>query len=152
MGVVVSSMLKPKKPEDLKRVADYIIEQTRVQSLKDIGSEWPLNQDVGWGNQGLIINENGAIWQDSSYYSKHLNIEELASNIALHFPDIEFTLHQWTDNDPFGYSYLWDGNRWVENEEPEDMDYIDEQLNNVVDIAPENCTYTPDEDDEERPF
>ena len=152
MGVVVSNLLKTKEPEDLKRAADYIIEQTRVQSLKDTGSEWPFNQDVGWGDQGLIIDEKGALWQDSSYYAKHLNIEELTSNIARHFPDMEFTLDIWADNDPIGYSYLWDGNQWVENEEPEDMDYIDEQLDNVSDIAPENCTYTPDEDDEDLPF
>ena len=152
MGVVVWNMLKTKEPEDLKRVLDYIIEETRVQSLKDTGSEWPLNQDVEWGHQGLIIDEEGALWQDSSYYAKHLNIDELATNIARQFPDIEFTLDIWADNDHIGFSYLWDGNRWVENEEPEDMDYIDEQLDNVSDIAPENCTYTPDEDDEDRPF
>lgn len=152
MGVVVSNLLKTKDPDDLKRVINYIIEETRVQSLKDTGSEWPLNQDVGWGDQGLIINEEGALWQDSSYYAKHLNIGELATNIARQFPDMEFTLDIWADNDPIGYSYLWDGNQWVENEEPEDMDYIDELLDNVSDIAPENCTYTPDEDDEDRPF
>ena len=152
MGVVVSSMLKTKEPEDLKRAADYIIEQTRVQSLKDVGTEWLPNQDKEWGGQGFDIDEEGALWQDSSHYSKHLNIEELTSNIARQFPDIEFTLDIWADNDPIGCSYLWDGNQWVENEEPEDMDYIDELLNYVVDIAPENCTYTPDEDDEERPF
>ena len=140
MGVVVWNMLKTKEPEDLKRAADYIIEQTRVQSLKDTGSEWPLNQDVGWGDQGLIIDEEGALWQDSSYYAKHLNIDELATNIARQFSDMEFTLDIWADNDPIGCSYLWDGNQWVENEEPEDMDYIDEQLDNVSDIAPENCT------------
>ena len=152
MGVVVSNLLKTKDPDDLKRVLDYIIEETRVQSLKDTGSEWPLNQDVGSCDQGLIINEEGALWQDSSYYAKHLNIDELATNIARQFPDMEFTLDIWADNDPIGYSYLWDGNQWVENEEPEDMDYIDEQLDNVSDIAPENCTYTPNEDDEDRPF
>lgn len=152
MGVVVSNLLKTKDPDDLKRVLDYIIEETRVQSLKDTGSEWPLNQDVGWGDQGLIINEEGALWQDSSYYAKHLNIDELATNIAQQFPDMEFTLDIWADNDPIGYSYLWDGNQWVENEESEDMDYIDNQLDNVSDIALENCTYTPDEDDEDRPF
>ena len=152
MGVVVWSMLKTKEPEDLKRAADYIIEQTRVQSLKDVGTEWLPNQDKEWGEQGFNIDEEGALWQDSSYYSKHLNIEELATNIARQFPDMEFTLDIWADNDPIGYSYLWDGNQWVENEEPEDMDYIDEQLDNVSDIAPENCTYTPDEDDEDLPF
>lgn len=82
MGVVVSNLLKTKDPDDLKRVLDYIIEETRVQSLKDTGSEWPLNQDVGSYDQGLIINEEGALWQDSSYYAKHLNIDELATNIA----------------------------------------------------------------------
>ena len=86
MGVVVSNLLKTKDPDDLKRVLDYIIEETRVQSLKDTGSEWPLNQDVGWGDQGLIINEEGALWQDSSYYAKHLNNGELATNIARQYP------------------------------------------------------------------
>ncbi len=119
MGVVVSTLLKTNEPDDLKKVTDYIIEQTRVQSLKDTGSEWPLNQDVGSCDQGLIINEEGALWQDSSYYAKHLNIDELATNIARQFPDMEFTLHQWADNDPIGYSYLWNGDHWVEYEDDE---------------------------------
>ena len=92
------------------------------------------------------------VWQDSSYFPKHLNIGELTSAIARQFPDIDFTLDIWADNDPIGSSYLWNGNQWVENRDSEDMDYIDEQLDHVADIAPGDCTYTPDEDDEERPF
>ena len=152
MGVVVWSMLKTKEPEDLKRTADYIIEQTRVQSLKDVGTEWLPNRDKEWGEQGFNIDEEGALWQDSSYYSKHLNIEELTSNIARQFPDMEFTLDIWADNDPIGSEYLWDGNQWLKIEGSEEQDYIDEQLNHIVDIAPVDCTYTPDEDDEELPF
>lgn len=154
MGVVVSNLLKTKDPDDLKRVLDYIIEETRVQSLKDTGTEWPLNQDVGWGDQGLIINEEGALWQDSSYYAKHLNIDELATNIARHFPDMEFTLDIWADNDPIGRNFLWDGSQWVEYDDPEAEEYIKEQLDSLQsdNVAPENCTYTPDEDDEDRPF
>ena len=154
MGVVVSNLLKTKDPDDLKRVLDYIIEETRVQSLKDTGSEWPLNQDVGFCDQGLIINEEGALWQDSSYYAKHLNIDELATNIARQFPDMEFTLAQWADNDPIGRNFLWDGSQWVEYDDPEAEEYIEEQLDSLQsdNVAPENCTYTPDEDDEERPF
>ena len=65
MGVVVWSLLKTKEPDDLKRAADYIIEQTRVQSLKDVGTEWLPNQDKEWGRQGFNIDEEGALWQDS---------------------------------------------------------------------------------------
>ena len=155
MGVVVWNMLKTKEPEDLKRAADYIIEQTMAQSLKDLKSEWLPNQDRGWGEQGFDIDDQGVVWQDSSYYHHHLNIEELVTNIARQFPDIEFTLAQWADNDPVGRNFLWDGSQWVEYDDPEAEEYIEEQLDCLQsdNVAPENCTYTPDEDDDEiRPF
>ena len=47
MGVVVSNLLKTKDPDDLKRVLDYIIEETRLQSLKDTGSDGHSTRMLG---------------------------------------------------------------------------------------------------------
>ena len=37
MGVIGSTTLVTRYPKDIKKVVDYAIEQTKIQSLKDTG-------------------------------------------------------------------------------------------------------------------
>lgn len=86
MGVIGSTSLRTRSPKDIKKVLDYCIEQTKIQSLKDTGIEWQPNQAVGkdWdGAQRFDIFEDCIVWQDNSYsYPNNLNIEELATKIT----------------------------------------------------------------------
>lgn len=145
MGVVGSTTLRTRSPKDIKKVVDYAIEQTKIQSLKDTGVEWQPNQPVGedwYGAQLFEIEEDYIYWQDNSYsYPKNLNVEELVTRIVKQFPEIEFVLCEYNDNSPgVVYEYLWDGNKWQEMIEPalgfiidcDDKEKAKEQFSSVI--------------------
>lgn len=122
MGVIGRTSLRTRSPKDIKKVLDYCIEQTKIQSLKDTGIEWQPNQAVGkdWdGAQRFDIFEDCIVWQDNSYsYPNNLNIEELATKIAKQFPEIEFVLSEYNDSCPGNvYEHFWDGKEWIEMQE-----------------------------------
>ena len=120
MGVIGSTTLVTRNPKDIKKVVDYAIEQTKIQSLKDTGVEWQPGQSVGedcYGAQRFDIFEDKIVWQDSSYYyPNNLKTEELVTKIAKQFPDIDFVLYE-SNSGGGNYEYLWDGNDWQEMKE-----------------------------------
>jgi hypothetical protein len=116
--MIETNILKTRNPKDFKKIINYAIEQTKVQSLKDIGVELLPNDDKEWGEQRFYIAEGLLAWDDCSYAKSHLNTNELATDIAKKFPNIEFELWRYCDSAPGEYyGWLWDGNEWVEMKE-----------------------------------
>lgn len=120
MGFIATTSLRTRNPKEIKKIVDYTIEQTKIQSLKDTGVEWQPNQPVGedsYGAQRFDIFEDKIVWEDSSYYyPNNLKTEELVTKIAKQFPDIDFVLYE-SNNGGGSYEYLWDGNDWQEMKE-----------------------------------
>ena len=116
--MIETNILKTRNPKDFKKIINYAIEQTKVQSLKDIGVELLPNDDKEWGEQRFNIGDDLLAWDDCSYAKSHLNTNELATDIAKKFPNIEFELWRYCDSAPGEYyGWLWDGNEWVEMKE-----------------------------------
>ena len=120
------TQLYTRYPEDIKKVVDCAIEITKAQSLKDTGVEllpFPKSiqsalTDVEYVSQRFYLPETDLpflTWIDSKYVPKHLNLKELTTNIVKQFPDIEFEMTYYYDDDPQGeWIKLWDGNEWRE--------------------------------------
>ena len=120
------TQLYTRYPEDIKKVVDCAIEITKAQSLKDTGVEllpFPKSiqsalTDEEYDSQRFYLPETDRpflTWVDCKYVPKHLNLKELTTNIVKRFPDIEFEMTYYYEDDPQGeWIKLWDGNEWRE--------------------------------------
>ena len=84
MAEIVTYWLETRNPEDFKKIVDFGIEVNQRHSLKDLGVELKPNEDTGDGFYGRYfdVGENYLLWEDSSCYTKHLDIFELTAEIV----------------------------------------------------------------------
>lgn len=87
-----------KRPEDFELVHDYVVEQTRIASMEQMGVDL-TQQNTGDFQQGFTIEEREVgqadrlcfVWWDYSECEKHIDCPVLQNDIAKHFwPDIQF--------------------------------------------------------------
>ena len=85
-------------PEDFELVRDYVVEQTRMASMEQLGVDL-TRQNTGDFQQGFVIEkrkvEQGErlcfVWWDFSECEKHVDYRVLQNYIVKHFwPDIQF--------------------------------------------------------------
>ena len=85
-------------PEDFELVRDYVVEQTRMASMEQLGVDL-TQQNTGDFQQGFVIEkrkvEQGErlcfVWWDFSECEKHVDYRVLENDIVKHFwPDIQF--------------------------------------------------------------
>ena len=85
-------------PEDFELVRDYVVEQTRMVSMEQLGVDL-TQQNTGDFQQGFVIEkrkvEQGErlcfVWWDFSECEKHVDYRVLENDIVKHFwPDIQF--------------------------------------------------------------
>ena len=86
------------RPEDFERVRDYVVEQTRMASMEQLGVDLTL-QNTGDFQQGFTIEIRKVeqeerlcfVWWDFSECEKHVDYRVLENDIVKHFwPDIQF--------------------------------------------------------------
>ena len=86
------------RPEDFERVRDYVVEQTRMVSMEQLGVDLTL-QNTGDFQQGFTIEKRKVgqeirlcfVWWDFSECEKHVDYRVLENDIVKHFwPDIQF--------------------------------------------------------------
>ena len=86
------------RPEDFELVRDYVVEQTRMVSMEQLGVDL-TQQNTGDFQQGFVIEkrkvEQGErlcfVWWDFSECEKHVDYRVLENDIVKHFwPDIQF--------------------------------------------------------------
>ena len=86
------------RPEDFEQVRDYVVEQTRMASMEQLGVDL-TQQNTGDFQQGFVIEkrkvEQGErlcfVWWDFSECEKHVDYRVLENDIVKHFwPDIQF--------------------------------------------------------------
>jgi hypothetical protein len=121
--MVVSYNLYTRNPEEIKEVIPCAIEETKVQSLKDVGVELlpfeehedSLTEEEYYSLRfHLPIDDDSSLmWADSRYNEKHLHISELMTNIVNKFPHIEFERTIYCSEEPESEAIeLWDGKEW----------------------------------------
>lgn len=85
-------------PEDFELVRDYVVEQTRMVSMEQLGVDL-TQQNTGDFQQGFVIEkrkvEQGErlcfVWWDFSECEKHVDYRVLENDIVKHFwPNIQF--------------------------------------------------------------
>ena len=86
------------RPEDFELIRDYVVEQTRMASMEQLGVDL-TQQNTGDFRQGFVIEkrkvEQGErlcfVWWDFSECEKHVDYRVLENDIVKHFwPDIQF--------------------------------------------------------------
>ena len=86
------------RPEDFELVRDYVVEQTRMVSMEQLGVDL-TQQNTGDFQQGFVIEkrkvEQGErlcfVWWDFSECEKHVDYRVLENDIVKHFwPNIQF--------------------------------------------------------------
>ena len=86
------------RPEDFEQVRDYVVEQTRMASMEQLGVDL-TQQNTGDFQQGFVIEkrkvEQGErlcfVWWDFSECEKHVDYRVLENDIVKHFwPNIQF--------------------------------------------------------------
>ena len=86
------------RPEDFERVRDYVVEQTRMVSMEQLGVDLTL-QNTGDFQQGFTIEKRKVgqeerlcfVWWDFSECEKHVDYRVLENDIVKHFwPNIQF--------------------------------------------------------------
>ena len=84
--------------EDFDLVRNYVMEQTRIASMEQMGVDLTL-QNTGEYKQGFTIEKRKVgkeerlcfVWWDFSECEKHIDYPVLQNNITKHFwPDIQF--------------------------------------------------------------
>ena len=85
-------------PEDFELVRDYVVEQTRMASMEQLGVDL-TQQNTGEFQQGFAIEKRMVeqderlcfVWWDFSECEKHVDYRVLENDIVKHFwPDIQF--------------------------------------------------------------
>lgn len=85
-------------PEDFEQVRDYVVEQTRMASMEQLGVDL-TQQNTGDFQQGFAIEKRKVeqeerlcfVWWDFSECEKHVDYRVLENDIVKHFwPDIQF--------------------------------------------------------------
>ena len=85
-------------PEDFELVRDYVVEQTRMASMEQLGGDL-TQQNTGEFQQGFAIEKRMVeqderlcfVWWDFSECEKHVDYRVLENDIVKHFwPDIQF--------------------------------------------------------------
>ena len=85
-------------PEDFELVRDYVVEQTRMASMEQLGVDL-TQQNTGEFQQGFAIEKRMVekderlcfVWWDFSECEKHVDYRALENDIVKHFwPDIQF--------------------------------------------------------------
>jgi len=88
------------RPEDFELVRDYVVEQTRMVSMEQLGVDL-TQQNTGEFQQGFTIEKRIVgldrrsrlcfVWWDFSECEKHVDYRVLQNDIVKHFwPDIQF--------------------------------------------------------------
>ena len=86
------------RPEDFELVRDYVVEQTRMASMEQLGVDL-TQQNTGEFQQGFAIEKRMVeqderlcfVWWDFSECEKHVDYRVLENDIVKHFwPDIQF--------------------------------------------------------------
>lgn len=84
--------------EDFELVRDYVVEQTRMASMEQLGVDL-TQQNTGEFQQGFAIEKRMVekderlcfVWWDFSECEKHVDYRVLENDIVKHFwPDIQF--------------------------------------------------------------
>lgn len=135
MAEIVTYWLETRNPEDFKKIVEFGIEATKRHSLKDLGVWLKPNEDTGDGFYGRYfdVRENDLLWEDSSCYTKHLDIFELTAEIVREYPDIEMTLFE-SDAPNVVTEYVWDKDRWKESEiRVSDLNADNEEIEIIID-------------------
>ena len=85
-------------PEDFELVRDYVVEQTRMASMEQLGVDL-TQQNTGDFQQGFTIEKRKVrqevrlcfVWWDFSECEKHVDYSVLQNDIVKHFwPDVKF--------------------------------------------------------------
>lgn len=85
-------------PEDFELVRDYVVEQTRMASMEQLGVDL-TQQNTGDFQQGFAIEKRKVgqgerlcfVWWDFSECEKHVDYRVLENDIVKHFwPNIQF--------------------------------------------------------------
>ena len=86
------------RPEDFEQVRDYVVEQTRMASMEQLGVDL-TQQNTGDFQQGFTIEKRKVgqeerlcfVWWDFSECEKHVDYRVLENDIVKHFwPGIQF--------------------------------------------------------------
>jgi hypothetical protein len=86
------------RPNEFGLVCDYVVEQTRMTSMKLLGVDLTM-QNTGDFQQGFTIEKREVgqeerlcfVWWDFSECQKHIDYRMLENNIVKHFwPNIQF--------------------------------------------------------------
>ena len=86
------------RPEDFELVRDYVVEQTRMASMEQLGVDL-TQQSTGDFQQGFVIEKRKVeqeerlcfVWWDFSECEKHVDYRVLENDIVKHFwPGIQF--------------------------------------------------------------
>ncbi len=85
-------------PDDFNKVRDYVVEQTRMASMEQLGVDL-TRQNTGDFQQGFTIGKRKVqqeerlcfVWWDFSEREKHVDYRMLQNDIVKHFwPTIQF--------------------------------------------------------------
>ena len=93
--------LYTKKQEDLVKVTEYAIQQSREQHLRTYNAEAC--------DEWIFVDEDCILWLSIDTV---FDFDELFSNIAMHFPDVEFVVIDFPADDPSWTEFIWDGKEW----------------------------------------
>jgi len=116
MSATVSTMLKTRKPEDLKQLSDFAIELTREWSLKTLGYDIADRDEDRDQFNGFIADEEGICWYDfygSGMADTNMPIATFIKQIVERFPQMELVQYG-TSNGPCVYRSLYRNGEWKE--------------------------------------
>lgn len=105
------SVLILKHHEDMKKVADYVKQQVRDESLRLLGED--LSEDDKYVGLRIDELENNIIWHDYGHHGKHLDFWLIANKVIKEFPDVEIELENFYGNQDT-WTYIVVDGAWVE--------------------------------------
>ena len=99
-----------KHHEDLEKVAAYVKQQVREQSLELLGED--LSEDDKYVGLRIKGEENEIIWHDYGHHGTHLDFNPISESVIMEFPDVEMERQGWWGQEV--WNYLVADGKWQE--------------------------------------